>query len=146
MSGSYYFDTSALLKKYFFESGADCVKKLLEGSNDFYTSTLTYAEVYASFHWHHRRGHIDRKTLGSFKEIFEEDWKFFSRVALALDVCESLPSVTHDFPLRGADAVHMATFVHLNRVGISTTFVASDKILLNAIEDFGGKWINPEDV
>lgn len=145
MNTGYYFDTSALVKNYFEENGSARVKELLQHKKNYFTSTLTYAEVYAAFYFRFRRGLINNKTLKSLTDNFEMDWATIGRIALNNDVCALLPKLISQFPLRGADATHMASYAFLMK-RMKITFVASDKVLLNAIEDFGGKWINPEEV
>lgn len=145
MSLTYYFDTSALLKKYFFENGTETVKKILNSGHSIHTATLTYAEVQAAFQQTYRQGRFTKIQLSQAIHDFEIDWLKFDFVNLVRDVYKLIPKLLEKSPLRGADSVHMASFASLINEGIKTTFVASDKVLLNAIEDFGGKWINPEE-
>lgn len=145
MISTYYFDTSALLKKYFLENGTDPVKKILRSKNRLFTSTLTYAEAHAGFQQAYRQGKLSKISFNQILHDFEVDWLQFGKIDVVEDVCSLIPKLLEKAPLRGADSVHMASFVALIKRGLETTFVSSDKILLNAIEDFGGKWINPEE-
>lgn len=145
MATAYYFDTSALLKKYFFEKGTERVKKILRSENRLFTSTLTYPEMHAGLRRAYRHGFVAKRDFIYWQQDFAVDWLSFGTIDVVEEVCALVPKLLEKFPLRGADVVHMASFVTLINGGIDAIFVASDKILLNAIEDFGGRWLDPEE-
>lgn len=136
-------DSSALVKRYFTESGSDTVDKIFSQKPLILTSVLTYAEIYATVYRLYREGLLSTKQIQKLLAAFEEDWKIFAVIEFSMEIRKRIPTLTKDFPLRGADAVHLASAVMILERGISMQFLASDKKLLHAAEDYGFKVIDP---
>ena len=104
-----YMDTSALLKKYFQEVGSkDVISKWKEAAG-IVTSTVTYAEIMASIHRKRREGSENDKLLRGVINLFQEDWNTFIQVAVTNDLNESIDRILLYHPLRGFDAIHLAS-------------------------------------
>lgn len=131
----YYFDSSALLKRYIQEEGSDEIEKIWpEGSSQVATAALTYAEIYATFFRLRREGRISGKQVGSVCEQFENDWRTFAFVEFSVEVQKLIPKIIAQVPLRGADLVHIATACFLKERG-ATILVTYDARMLLAAHD-----------
>lgn len=109
-----YLDASALVKRYVREPGSDIVNARFEANERIFTSTLSYAEVEAALGRKQRTGEIDLEESRRARERFRRDYIFFLNI-LELDVgtLAALPSLVDQFPIRGADAVHLSAALWL---------------------------------
>lgn len=143
MKKTYYLDSSALVKRYFQESGSPTVDQLFSADSLFMTASLTYAELYATVHRLYREGFLSIKNREGLLQSFEKDWKKFGIIDFSPEVRRWIPHLSKKFPLRGADAVHLASAVTLLERGVHLQFLASDKKLLHAAEDYGFQILDP---
>lgn len=140
-----YLDSSALIKNYSQEPGTHRVREILSGADGCSISKIGYAEVCAAFGRKNRENPKDRRIHLIGFQRFQEDWKLLSIVELADDLLPVIRSVTEKYPLRGADAIHLASALWLERVlHDEGTFVAADTRLLEAAQSERLKVINPE--
>lgn len=145
MSKTHYFDTSALVKRYFEEKGSRAVARIFSEHRFHAVASIAYAEFYAAVHRLNRDGLLNGKGLASACEKFEADWKGLIVVDFTAETRKSVPALLKKSSLRGADAVQLACAVMLAEREIPPVFVASDLRLINAARDHGLKVLNPED-
>ena len=130
-----YFDTSALIKRFVNEKGSPLVKSLIEGRETIATAKIAYAEIFAGLTRKFREGHISRSEYDLVCRQFESDWQAYLRVELQDDVLLIARNLIQRHPLRGFDAVHLASAVSLkSALGEEITFAAGDERLLRAAE------------
>lgn len=134
---AYFFDTSALLKRYFFETNSGEVSKIFKENPIIFVASLTYAEVYATFSRIKREGLIIESALKSLISSFESDWAKFAIVNFDKDVRDLAKEIIFKYPLRGADLVQFSSAATLFQREIKFKFAATDKVLHNAAVDFG---------
>jgi len=104
-----YLDASALLKKYFKEIGSrDVIAKWKEASG-IVTSTVTYAETMASIYRKKREVNTKDKIFRRVIHSFQEDWQSLIHVAVTNDLNEMINRLLDSHPLRGFDAIHLAS-------------------------------------
>jgi len=140
-----YLDSSALIKNYSQEPGTHRVREVLSGADGCSISKIGYAEVCAAFGRKNRENPKDRRVHLTGFQRFQEDWKLLSIVELQDDLLPIIRSLTEKYPLRGADAIHLASALWLERVlRDEVTFVAADSRLLDAARDERLKVINLE--
>jgi predicted nucleic acid-binding protein len=104
-----YLDTSALLKKYFQEVGSKDVISKWKEATGIVTSTVAYAEVMASIHRKRREASANDKIFKGVMNSFQEDWNTFIQVVVTNDLNESIDRILVSHPLRGFDAIHLAS-------------------------------------
>lgn len=146
MTKAYYLDSSALNKKYFRETGSSFVERLFGEKALFFSATLTYAEIYSTIYRIQRDLLLSKNETERIRQDFEKDWLNFNLIDFNKETRAKIVELMKMHPLRGADAVQLASAVFLGSTGISFQFVASDKKLLTAAKDYGFKVINPEDL
>ena len=156
--GVYYFDASALVKLYIPERGSEWVDQIVNAyyGNGF-TNTIAIAkvgivEVAAAFARRYRMGDVSRKQWHNLYGSLMRDALERFETLLADDVLVwEAATLTKSHPLRGYDAVHLATALVLNRkllrAGLSgLTFVSADKTLCKAAEAEGLRVVNPDEM
>jgi len=140
-----YLDSSALIKNYSQEPGTHRVREILSGADGCSISKIGYAEICAAFGRKGRENPKDRRVHLIGFQRFQEDWKLLHIVELEDDLLPVICGLTEKHPLRGADAIHLASALWLERVlRDEVTFVAADGRLLEAARDEKLKTVNPE--
>lgn len=140
-----YLDTSALVKKYVVETGSDQMVSLMSGDRGLFTSKLAYAEMCASLARKRREGGLERNHYRRALNSYLRDWETLIRIELVDGLFPLVRRLVETHPLRGADAVHLATAVWVrDETGEPVTFVAADTSLLAAAAAEGLSVLNPE--
>lgn len=140
-----YLDTSALVKKYVIEAGTDKVRDLLRIESRIITSMLAYAEVCAAFSRKRREGNIEEKHYRRIWKSFLSDWETFTIVEIREELFPHIRRLTEDYPLRGADAIHLASAIWVGEaINHPLTFIAADNHLITTAKKEGLQVINPE--
>ena len=133
-----YLDTSALLKKYFRETGSKEVIDSWRAANEIVSSSVAYAEAMASLHRKRRETRISTKTIANILDAFQRDWESFIRIEVTDDLNESINRITATYSLRGFDAIHLASALLIyERIPEDFHFACFDRILLQAAQGEG---------
>jgi uncharacterized protein len=142
-----YLDSSALIKRYQNEPGTDVLNARLQaeakGLRAVFTSVLTYAEIHASLARRVREQLLSPEEAAAVANEFDADWVLsLGPIELGTNVLGFVRDIVRGFPLRGADAVHLASALWLRdmaRLGMKAdqytgplVFVSSDKQLARA--------------
>jgi predicted nucleic acid-binding protein len=106
-----YLDTSALVKQYVQESGSDEVLDLIQGSEHVGTSLISRAEMSAALSRAARSKILSASAAHAAWERFLEDWSSLSRLTVSRQIIDRTSLLAWDFPLRGYDAVHLASAI-----------------------------------
>jgi predicted nucleic acid-binding protein len=139
-----YLDTSALVKRFLFEPGSARVRGLTESSRDIAIATVGYAEIYAALNRKRRDGDLSRAEYNQAAERFEMHWRSYFRVPLHDDILDLARALTERHPLRGFDAIHLASALSLRQaLDEEIAFAAADHRLLQAAASEG---LQPLDV
>jgi predicted nucleic acid-binding protein len=154
-----YLDSSALFKRYQNEPGTEALNAKLrqeaKGLRSVFTSVLTYAEIHAAFARRAREKLLSAEEAAAVQGEFDTDWVLsISPIDLATGVLVSVRDLVRSFPLRGADAIHLASALWLrdmSRLGMKVdqyagpvVFVSSDKQLAKAAAKSHLEVFNPE--
>lgn len=123
-----FLDTSALAKRYIQEPGSEELEELfLSSASDVFVSTLSLPEFAAALGRKIRDREIDKRAATKAMKEFEQDWNnLFIKVPVTESVALAASSLAIKYPLKGADAVHLAAAI---AAGVSL-FVASDRQLI----------------
>jgi uncharacterized protein len=128
-----YLDTSALVKKYVKETGSSKIISAWKKSEAIATSAVTCAELLAAFYRKSREERIHPPLMKRLVNAFLKDWKSFIIVEVNEKLNETLPSLLSRHPLRGFDAIHLASALTLNSAAAgSFLFACYDDRLLAA--------------
>lgn len=150
----FYFDSSALIKRYLTETGSGRVLALADQSagHTFIVAEITRVEVAAAFAAHHRApGGISRRERDDALSLLLRHCDSEYHLApLTPAIISRAVTLTQNHRLRGYDAVQLATALSTNEAllaaGLSgLTFVAADNDLLAAAQAEGLPTENPND-
>jgi hypothetical protein len=148
---THYLDSSAVVKVYLDEVGSDWVETicLQNSEGEIGISQIAGAEVVAAINRRHRTGDIDTTTLETALDAFESDFShFFVRIPVSLAIIQRAMSLLRRHPLRGYDAVQLATALEwadrLTPFGLAKPiFVSADNVLNQAAIQEGLQTENP---
>lgn len=140
-----YVDSSALVKKYVLEAGSDRVLKLLAQSGMAVTSKLAYPEILSGLGRKQREKGITEKDYREALVDFESDWLALLVIEFQDELLPLIKQLTTKHSLKGADLVHLASALWLQKATKEkVTFVASDIQLLHAAKAEKLEIVNPE--
>ena len=154
-----YLDSSALIKRYQNEPGTEALNSRLrqeaKGLRSVFTSVLTYAEIHATFARRVREKLLSPVEAAALQYEFDADWVLgIGPIELGTGVLVFVRDLVRGFPLRGADAIHLASALWLRdtaSLGMKVdqytgplVFVSSDKQLAKAAAKSHLEVFNPE--
>jgi predicted nucleic acid-binding protein len=150
VSGTDYFDSSALVKRYFAGAGSGWVQKRC---NDFaltiVTADISRVGIAAAFASKFRGGFITEAEYREAHAKLDTDaQRRFQLLPITSQRIDEAIALTAAHRLRGYDAVHLACVLYLNQALLdsnlpSLTLVASDSDLLQAAQAEGLNTENP---
>jgi len=149
----YFFDSSAIVKRYITEIGSAWVKTVAKNQpkKNLYLSFVTGAEATAAFAKRHRNGDIPTSDYNTVRKVFQRHFQQrYTLLRVTKDVIQKAMDLTHNHPLRGFDAIQLATALilenDLKRSGLpGITFVCADRNLCNAARVESLTTENPND-
>jgi hypothetical protein len=147
----YYFDTSALIKRYVAESGSDWLEAEVFGPGDVLalTSRVTMVEIWSALARRRREASISSEHHAELLDAFREDCLIRYRfVDFEEAVVEFARQLLDRHPLRAYDAVQLASALVAGRTLDDAslplpTFVSADEHLLEAARAEGLPTDNP---
>jgi predicted nucleic acid-binding protein len=128
-----YLDTSALIKRFVVEKGSPLVQSIVTREGPAATAKIAYAEVHAGLMRKRRERHLSPGQYASVCRQFEADWPAYVRVEIQDGILLLARDLIRRHPLKGLDALHLASAIALRRrLGEEITFAAADRLLLRA--------------
>lgn len=125
-------DTSVLVKLYIAEPGSERMRETAGHEDHIAASLLAFAESHATFARRHREKLLLAPELDELLPRFADDWEEVMHVPVGAEILALVPGLCKRHPLRGADAVHLASALLLSQEGLEILFACSDGILLGA--------------
>jgi hypothetical protein len=150
----FFFDSSALVKRYLSERGNAWVLRLTDSTagNTITLAEITQVEVAAALAARHRApGGISRRERdGAVDLLAYHCQNEYNLIALNRAILDRAVDLTQNHRLRGYDAVQLATTLMTNEALLAAglaglTFVAADNDLLAAAQAEGLPTENPND-
>ncbi len=127
-----FLDTSALVKIYIAEPGSERMREAVAREDPKAASVLAFAEIHAALARRRREELLREAELEQIRLVFAEDWERLNQMPVGEAVLRRVPELCDRHPLRGADAVHLASAMLLQEEGIEILFACSDRALLAA--------------
>lgn len=125
-------DTSALLKLYIEEPGSERMQTIVAASEEVAASLLTYGEIYATLARRRREASLSAAQHAVATAEFERDWREMVQVPLGPETLAEIPALCSRYPLRGGDALQLASALRFTRNRLPLVFACSDQQLLEA--------------
>lgn len=148
---TFYFDTSALVKRYRKEAGSDVLDKIFELTDySFATSFWTILEFVVAFSTRMKRGALSGEAFNTVVSRFLKDvLDRFAITSVNDELIASATSIAIKHALPSADCLQLASILSLKRalepVKERLVLICSDKELCRAAEEEGIELINPEE-
>lgn len=141
-----YLDTSALVKRYFQEPYSDEVITRWESATQIVTSFVAYGETIAAIHRKKREADIADTLIRKIADSFQQDWESFVRVEVNDGLNGYIDRVVERYPLRGFDAIHLASAMVVHEVLLENfVFACFDDRLARAARSEGLATVPPGD-
>ena len=134
-----YLDTSAFIKLYVQEPGADLVRTTTTSAGAVHSHWIAYAEMRAALARLHRMGRQMAAEYREHKREFEADWQAISAVMPDERALRRAGELADRFGLRGYDSMHLAAAESLlvGRGKDYLHFLSFDRALNEAAKDLG---------
>jgi predicted nucleic acid-binding protein len=133
-----YLDASALVKRYFREPYSDEILAKWKSATQIVTSFVAYAETMASMYRKKREADLGDTLIGEIAASFHRDWESFIRVEVNGELNEYIDRVVEGYPLRGFDAIHLASAMVIHeRLPEDFVFACFDDRLASAAQSEG---------
>ncbi len=127
-----YFDASALVKRFVTEQGSPLVQHLVTRDRAA-TGKVAHTEVHAALARKRREGFVSLRDYSLACRQFDRDWRSYVLVELHDEILTIARGLVRRHPLRGVDAIHLASALSLARsLDARIAFIAADERLLRA--------------
>jgi uncharacterized protein len=144
-----YLDASAWVKRYYSELGTRWVQEWFAQNPTIACASLGLIGVTATLARKRKAREIDPFPFEQKVQELEEDWGSFIQIHLSTETLDLAKDLARNMALRGADAVHLASALVLQRrfadVEDRLVFVASDRELKEAAQSSSLAVIDPEE-
>jgi len=142
---AYFFDSSALVKRYVSESGSDWVLQLTEpvAENQIYVASITVVEVASALTRQAKAGHLNpADAAAALAQVRLDFANEYLSIELLFPVLQRAVALAEQYALRGYDAVQLAAAleIHLERLTFALPrliFVSADNALNHAASGEG---------
>jgi len=148
---TFYFDTSAVVKRYHKELGTDVLDKIFElKEHGFAASFWTLLEFIVAFSTRKRRGQLSREAFNMTVSRFLRDvLERFTIISVNDEIVASAIPLAIRHALPSADCLQLAGAINLKRAlqpaREKLVLLCSDKDLCKAAREEGIEYINPEE-
>lgn len=148
---SYYFDTSALAKRYVMEIGSFWIQGVIaqQSGQSIYTSVLTQPEIVSALQRRVREGSLEAdKALALAQQVVAHMNQSYALIAIAPPVIAQACTMLQRHPLRAYNALHLASAQIVRQILEGQqlavpVFVAADSTLVTAAAAEGFTIDNP---
>ena len=137
-----FFDTSALAKRYIAESGSALVRATLR-AHPVSVARITYAELAASIARAWRLNAITEAQRDAILARLASDFSRLNIVEIRAALVGLVPELVVRHPLRGYDAVQLATALTVHASGQPVEFWSADAALCQAAATEGLRIVIP---
>jgi predicted nucleic acid-binding protein len=129
---TYYLDTSALAKRYLPEPGSSSVRALFQRRRRIAVSRIAYAELCAAVARAARAEAISHADRDRVLAALDADFTALDIVEVRAALVRSVRGLVVRSPLRGYDAVQLASALDLHRRGVAVDLWSADATLIEA--------------
>jgi len=129
----FFFDTSALVKRYVAEIGSEKVDDLLTTASQVIVSPITKIEIYSTICRLKSENALSTEDYSRLHKAIQYDFRFFNVVSLNQEIESQSIYLVEKYHLRTLDSVQLASC--LSRKDFVDSFVVSDKRLKHAAKN-----------
>ena len=130
-----YWDTSALVKLFVQEVGTDIVKGLIRKDPNVVISKIAFPEAHSAYARRKREQILSERDYRKTVHRWNRFWKSCLIIELSDEILSVTETLIKNYPLRGFDAIHLASAIFFrDSIDSSLKFACSDKRLLEVAE------------
>lgn len=141
-----FLDSSALVKYYLTESGSTWMRSLVDDPQKIIlVSGIALPEVTSALARRQREGFFGKRFLRQSYQSFQEDLRvMFQRIPVEEAILAEAAELTLRHPLKGYDAVQIASALRVKGRFADLTFISADLQMLTGAQSEGLQTDNPE--
>ena len=141
----FFFDTSALVKRYYSEKGTDAVDEIIEtDQNCVVISSLSIIETVSAFRRKHNRGELSKEAMdGLLSSFFQEALEEFLILPLEESILQFSFELILEDDLRTLDSLQFSTAISIEPEIEDFRFVCTDSDLVSIAQKRGLSTVNP---
>ena len=129
----FYFDSSALVKRYIQEKGSDVVDKLFQEADAVIVNAICLPEIISALSRLRREKKLSSHQYAQCKRAVIEDFTAFEVCQLSIEVISRSVDVLEKSKLRAMDALHVAAAIETK----ASRFISGDIEQIAAAKEFG---------
>jgi len=137
----FFFDTSALIKRYIAESGSEKVDDLFKIAITIITSPVTKIEIYSTINRLRSEKALSEDDYSRLNEEIQYDFKYFKVLSFTQEIESLSIYLIEKHTLRTLDSIQLASC--LSQKDFVNSFVVSDRKLKQAAEIENIHFIDP---
>jgi len=126
-----YLDTSSLVKLYVEEIDSEKMKDVARNAAAISTAKIAYAEARSAFARKQKEGGFSLNALRKIVEELNRDWESYFVIEITDGLIRFAGDTAERYLLRGFDAIHLASAVHLKNKINSEIYFSSHNTRLN---------------
>lgn len=134
-----YLDTSALVSLYVEDRHTDRVRRAVNEVPSAATSRIAYVEARAVFARLRRERLLRPRVYEAIVALFNDGWERLNLVEISGPLVQAAADLVERHPLRGFDALHLASALVLRGDDVPVTFCCHDSRLAGAARAAGFK-------
>ena len=141
----FFFDTSALVKRYYSEKGTGAVDEIIEtDQNRVVISSLSIIETVSAFRRKHNRGELSEEAMDGFlSSFFQEALEEFLILPLEESILQFSFELILEDDLRTLDSLQLSAALSIEPEVEDLTFVCADFDLVSIAQKRGLSTVNP---
>ena len=137
----YFFDTSALIKRYVQEEGSNIVDNLMESADEIFISAITRIESISAARRLLEERSLSKSDFNVFKDNLASDFPFFTVVDFSEYIEKKAIELIEKYQIKTLDAIQLAGCLAVKED--IDNLVTSDVKLARTASDVGIDTINP---
>ncbi|MBI3601410.1 MAG: type II toxin-antitoxin system VapC family toxin [Candidatus Omnitrophica bacterium] len=126
-----FIDTSAMLKRYFDEPGADAFDQFIRNVTHITVAPTYLLEAHAALERRHRDKTFTKEQVRRLKEKIEEDFFSYHEIEFNSQLCETAKYLIASYPMVTLDSIQLAAAMIAN----TQAFLTSDKQLFKYAQE-----------
>lgn len=130
----YFFDTSALVKRYIQESGSKLIDRTFDEADEILVSAVTRIEAISAFRRLMGEKNISEADYKKLKSELDEDFKDFTILPVSQKILNKAYQIVDTEDLRTLDAIQLATVIIASK-NIDQLVAADQRLLFAAVNN-----------
>ena len=128
----FYFDSSALTKRYIREEGSDQIDNFFQETDSVVVNSICFPEIISALTRLRRENKLNGHQYQQCKKAAIEDFASFEVCQLSAEILRTSVTVLENTSVRAADAIHIASAIE-TKVAL---FISNDKKQMIAAKQF----------